>query len=486
MSILYSGTDVSEKLLTIKPVQKYMNSKKTFMTVVLVAALPMAALTSCSSDNDEQNGGSAGEGLDNEVVLSMLKGGSGNATMLDDMYIGEDNNFQSAYSDVEFALMPNAKKLSGITNIPKSGWAEKVAVRKGYGYVCCKYNHHHNPEYYTDNSDFYRIYVEDEMRDTEGKLIGYNIRYQHPFYGKDIDIQLPKDELSFTDKGGREEVKFLDNEPIYFSCVSSADWCKVTTTSSFSKYFLTNAVDVSVEASDTVGVSTATIILTTGYGKKKEIKVTRGAAEPRMMLYNGYDHSFVTSMNLPVPLSRANKSLYVKSNIPLKDIDIENTASDWCEAKLVKDADYGDGYKYVLIITTTANETDAKRTGTITLKYRNGDTSVKLDVEQEAPYIKIDNGYSEDNPFTIDYYSSSAEINFRTNIDRNDLKVANSASWLTTSFFIYDPYSDYCMGCIRLYSNSKNNSSTDREDIVTISNKKCSVSCSFKVKQRGY
>ena len=127
-----------------------MNSKKTFMIAVLVAALPMAALTSCSSDNDEQNGGSAGEGLDNEVVLSMLKGGRDNATMLDDMYIGEDNNFQSAYSDVEFALVPNANKLSGITNIPKSGWAEKVAARKGYGYVCCKYNHHYNSEYYIE------------------------------------------------------------------------------------------------------------------------------------------------------------------------------------------------------------------------------------------------------------------------------------------------------------------------------------------------
>lgn len=127
-----------------------MDSKKTFMIAVLVAALPMAALTLCNSDNDEQNGGSAGEEIDNEVGLSMLKGGEDKATMLDDTYIGEDNNFQSAYSVVELALETNANKLSGITNIPKSGWAEKVAVRKGYGYVCCKYNHHYNSEYYIE------------------------------------------------------------------------------------------------------------------------------------------------------------------------------------------------------------------------------------------------------------------------------------------------------------------------------------------------
>ena len=469
-----------------------MNSKKTFIAAVLVAALPIAALTSCSSDNDEPNGGSAGEGLDNEVVLSMLKGDKDKATKLDEVFIGEDNNFQTADGrDVEFALVTSANKLGSITNIPKSGWAEKVAVRKGYGYVCCNYDHY-LPDYdgFSYNySDFYRIYVEDEMRDTDGKVIGYNIRYQHPFYGKDIDIQLPKDELSFTNKGGTEEVKFLDNEPIYFSCTSSAAWCRVTPSSSLSKSFLTNAVDVSVEASDTMEVSTATITLTTGYGKKKEIKVTRGAAEPRMKLYNN-NGSYVTSMNLPLSVSGKDKYVYVNSNIPLEDIEI--TASDWCEAKLEKNSNYGDGYyhssygNYILRITAAANETDTKRTGTITLKYRNGDTSVKLNVEQEAQYITMDNGYSEDNPYTTNYYSGSTELYFRTNIDWSDLKVSNSASWLSTSLYGYNSYSDYVRGYVRLYFNSRNNSSSDREDVVTISNKKGTVICKFKVVQSAY
>ncbi len=451
-----------------------MNSKKTFITAIFVVALPMAALISCSSDNDEPNGGSADEGLDNEVVLSMLKGDEDKATMLDCMYIGEDNNFQCTNEDREFALVPNAKKLGDITNIPKSGWAEKVAVRKGYGYV-----------FYNFYSEFYRIYVEDEMRDTEGKLIGYNIRYQHPFYGKDIDIQLPKDELSFTDKGGSEEVKFLDNEPIYFSCVSSAGWCRVTPASSFSKGFLKNAVDVYVSASDTLGLSTATITLTTGYGKKKEIKVTRGAAEPRMMLYDDYYGKNVTSMNFPVSVSGASKYVYVNSNIPLEDIDIENTASDWCEARLEKRGGYDSGpsLNYVLRITATANNTDAKRTGTITLKYRNGDTSVKLNVEQETPYVTVDNGYSENKPFTVGYSGNYYFINFQSNVDIIDLNVTNAESWLETSLY-NDSYSSG--GKIRLYFSSNSESNSDRKDKVVISNKKGTVLYSFKVVQKGY
>ena len=462
-----------------------MNSKIFFKAAMLVAVLPMAALTSCSNDNDESNGGSADGGLDNEVVLSMLKGDEDKATKLDYVFIGEDNNFQTVGGSAAFALTTNVNKLSSITNIPKSGWAEKVAVRKGYGYVCYK-----DAGYYTP-AVFYRIYVEDEMRDTDGKVIGYNIRYQQPFYGKDIDIQLQKDELSFTGEGGKEEIKFLDNEPIYFSCKSSADWCRATPSSTLGKSFLTNAVDVNVDKSDTIGVSTATITLTTAYGKKKEIKVSRGAAEPRMKLYNN-NGSYVTSMNLSVFLSGKDKYVYVNSNIPLEDIDIENTASGWCETKLEKNSNYGDGYyqnnygNYILRITATANETDTKRTGTITLKYRNGDTGVKLNVEQEAPYITMDNGYSEDNPYTTNYYSGSTQLSFRTNIDWSDLKVSNSASWLSTSLYGYNSYSDYIRGYVSLYFNSNNKSSSDREDVVTISNKKGTVACSFKVKQRGY
>lgn len=82
-----------------------MNSKKTFMTAVFVAVLPIVAQTLCSSGNDEPNGGSVGVALDNEVVLSMLKGDEYKATRLDDMYVGEDNNFQFTYGGLVFVLV---------------------------------------------------------------------------------------------------------------------------------------------------------------------------------------------------------------------------------------------------------------------------------------------------------------------------------------------------------------------------------------------
>lgn len=460
--------------------------KHSFLFAVALATASSFTFTACSNDDDNNGGSGNGGMLDNEVLLSMLKGDEDSATKLgDNIYIGEDNNFQTERygNTADFAWVPNVNKLGAITNIPKSGWAEKIAVRKGYGYVC----------FNKSDDKFYRLFVEDEVRDSSGKVVGYNIRYQQPFYGKDIDIQLPKDELSFTADGGEEKVKFLDNEPIYFSCESSADWCKATPTSSLEKSFLTNAVDVSVAKSDSVGVSTATITLTTGYGKKKEIKVTRGAAEPRMKLYDG--DKYATSMDLSVPLSGVSKSVYIDSNIPLEDLDVENTASSWCEAKLEKNSRYNSNYgyyynygKYILNITATSNDTDAKRAGTITLKYRNGGTCVKLNVEQDAPYLTMENGYSEEKPYTFGYYSDYEYAYFKTNLDKDDIKITNSANWLTASSsdFNSNYYSNgNNRGCVYLRVNS-NSTSSNREDIVSISNKKGTVSCSFKVKQSGY
>ena len=459
--------------------------KHSFLFAIAMAIVSSSALVACSSDDDNNGGGNGNNGglLDNEEVLCMLKGDKNSATKLgEDIFIGENNIFQAIdndpyYPHACFVSIPNVNKLGDITSVPKTGWSGKAVVKKGYGYVCYNSN---------DEDYFYRILVEDAVRDDDGKIVGYNIRYQYPFCGKDIDIQLPKNELSFTDDGGKEKVEFLDNEPIYFSCESSAGWCRATPTSSLYKNFLTNAVNISVDKSDTVGVSTATITLTTGYGKKKEIKVTRGAAEPRMELY-GNNSSYVTSMNLPLSVSGASKSVYVNSNIPLEDIEVENTASSWCEAKLGKNSDDGYYGRYILIVTATENDTDTKRTGTITLKYRNGDTSVKLNLEQDVAYITMENGYSEENPYTFDYYYNNQYYYFKTNLSIEDIKITTSADSLTAELDDLDSnyYNyGYNRGRVYLRANS-NNSSSDREDIVTISNKKGTVSCSFKVKQFG-
>lgn len=456
-------------------------NKHSFLLAFAIAAFSPMVFTACSSDGDSDgNGNNGGNTLDNEVVLSMVKGDENEATLLfDNLYIGEDNNFQNSncHSYTRLAMFGNVNKLSEVSYIPKTGWVYKISARKGLGYVYYVTN-----DYDKTTSPFCRIYIEDEMRDADGKIIGYDIRYQYPFNGKNIDIDLPKDNLSFTNKGGKEKLMFADSEPIFFTSKSSASWCCAEKVSSFDIPFLTNGVYVVVNPSDTIGESTATITLTTGYGKKKEIKVTRAAAEPVLKIYNNYG-SDLSENGITLSIKGGTStSTKVSTNIPLGDIEIVNTASSWCEATLVKD---NSGYNK-LQLEATANDTNEKRSGIITLKWKNGDLSASLKVEQDIAYIYLPAGYTIDNPYTKKYYGGKEYLYIYSNLGSDDIKVSNSASWLSTNVYYYDYNENYYVYMLGMNFNSNYISSYDREDIVTISNKKGTIKYSFKVIQSGY
>lgn len=254
-----------------------------------------------------------------------------------------------------------------------------------------------------------------------------------------------------------------------FTCKSSASWCNVLKTSSYDDEFLTDGVEIKASPSDTIGVSKAVVTLTTGNGKTKSINVTRDAAVPLIKIYN--DDTCVKFD------ARGGKEadVSVATTIPVGDIEIENTASNWCEAKLVKPCH--------LRLIAKENDTDEKRIGTITLKWKNGEVSKSLNVEQTAQYITMENNYSIDKPYIYDDCSSNS-IYFKTSLYEDDIKVINSADWLQAYIdgSSGSSYYDYYRGCLRISVNT-NTSSSSREDIVTITNKKGTVSYSFKVKQ---
>ena len=221
--------------------------------------------------------------------------------------------------------------------------------------------------------------------------------------------------------------------------------------------------------SDTIGVSKAVVTITTGYGNTKSINVYRDAAEPLIEMND-------TSVKFNAR-GENEADVSVTTTIPVDDIEIVNTVSSWCETKLVKP------YTWHLQLIAKENDTDEKRSGTITLKWKNGEVNKSLNVEQAAQYITMENDYSIDKPYIYDDYSSNS-IYFRTSLYEDDIKIKKSADWLQ----VYidgssgSSYYDYYRGCLRISVNT-NTSSSHREDIVTISNKKGTVSYSFKVKQ---
>ena len=363
------------------------------------------------------------------VSLSMMKGRSiyDGATGIGSIYIGDDYNFDGG----AFISLGTVKGLGNVSYIPTTGWANKVSVRCDNGYVAYSYSH----------EAFYRIFVEKEIVGTTGGIIGYDVKYQVPFKGKDLELELPATSVSFDKKGGTENIVFNNKEFVVFTAKSSEDWCQIIPTSTYNYSFLANGIQIIARPSDVAATTEATVTLTTAYGKKKEIKVTRGGVDPYLTL----DETSVT-----LDAKECERQVGLNTNIQKEDLTISNTASSWCKAefvdqtraihasaarikfvgnkpaKAVKAANAaGSASYYALVLKANSNDKDTERKGTITLKSKDGKKSVTLNIVQKG--IKF---IPSQTKVGFDKNQSNKTITINTNID---WEPSSNQSWCTTS-----------------------------------------------------
>lgn len=455
---------------------------------VFTFLLLAVAFAACSSDDDSTDGdGNIKPNVNvndpvGTVSLSMMKGPSirEGATGIGSIYIGNDYNFDGGY----FISLGTVKGLGNVSYIPTTGWASKVSVRSGNGYVAC------DPYGF-----FYRIFVEKEIVGTTGGIIGYDVKYQAPFKGKDLELELPATSVSFDKKGGTENIVFNNKEFVVFTAKSSENWCRITPTSTYNYFFLTNGLQITADPSNVAATTEATITLTTAYGKKKEIKVTRGGVDPYITLNE-------TSVTLDA--KECERQVGLNTNIQKEDLTISNTASSWCKAefidqtraihasaarikfvgnkpaKAVKAANAaGSASYYALVLKANSNDKDTERKGTITLKSKDGKKSVTLNVIQNKAYLYVGNeGYNE---VSFDNEERNAVIdNVYTSLEYEDLQVSCNETWCKPEL-----QKDH-WGNITLNTNiSKNTTEKTRKAKIVISNKTKTLNFTMNVSQRG-
>lgn len=454
----------------------------TFLLLAVVFA-------ACSSDDDSTDGdGNIKPDVNvndpaGTVSLSMMKGPSisEGATRIGGsyIYIGNDYNFDGGY----FISLGTVKGLGNVSYIPTTGWADMVSVRNNNGYVAYS------------NGSFYRIFVEKEIVGTTGGIIGYDVKYQAPFKGKDLELELPATSVSFDKKGGTENIVFDNKEFVVFTAKSSEDWCQIIPTSTYNYSFLANGIQIIAQPSNVAATTEATITLTTAYGKKKEIKVTRGGVDPYLTLNE-------TSVTLDA--KECERQVGLNTNIQKEDLTISNTASSWCKAefvdqtraihanaarikfvgnkpaKAVKAANAaGSASYYALVLKANSNDKDTERKGTITLKSKDGKKSVTLNVIQNKAYLYVGNeGYNE---VSFDNEERNAVIgNVYTNLEYEDLQVSCNETWCKPEL-----QKDH-WGNITLNTNiSKNTTEKTRKAKIVISNKTKTLNFTMTVSQNG-
>ena len=464
--------------------EKTMKILERVFTFLLLAV----AFAACSSDDDSTDGdGNIKPDVNvndpvGTVSLSMMKGPSirDGATGIGSIYIGNDYNFDGGY----FISLGTVKGLGNVSYIPTTGWASKVSVRSGNGYVASD-----------PYGGFYRIFVEEEIVGTTGGIIGYDVKYQAPFKGKDLELELPATSVSFDKKGGTENIVFNNKEFVVFTAKSSEDWCQIIPTSTYNYSFLANGIQIIAQPSNVAATTEATITLTTAYGKKKEIKVTRGGVDPYLTLNE-------TSVTLDA--KECERQVGLNTNIQKEDLTISNTASSWCKAefvdqtraihasaarikfvgnkpvKAVKAANAASSASYyALVLKANSNDKDTERKGTITLKSKDGKKSVTLNVIQDKAYLYVkDKGY---NKASFDNEERNATIGtVYTSLEYEDLQVSCNEAWCKPEL-----QKDH-WGYITLNTNiSKNTTEKTRKAKIVISNKTKTLSFTMNVSQNG-
>lgn len=149
--------------------RKYLFSCMTIMMVAIVSV----GFMSCSKDDDDEvvspnqfDTKTSIPDPDGTVLIYMSAASKENYHyILSSFHIDEDYNFEG--NNIKIASVGMVKGLSEIKSIPTSGWASRVAVVSGYGYVV-KYSGY-------SGTTYARLFV------VSSTGSGYAVKYQSPF-----------------------------------------------------------------------------------------------------------------------------------------------------------------------------------------------------------------------------------------------------------------------------------------------------------------
>lgn len=344
--------------------------KKIFWLLAWSFAL---VVSGCSSDDPDPEGGSVispDKDVPDPTGTVLLSMRNGDGTSLNGLYIGKDDNFNGY--NWKIASIGPVKGLGNVADIPVAGWAYKVAVTPGYGYVA----------YDGLSDEYYRIYVTDYITSaTNGGVIGADIKYQKPFKGLNEAISLKQDKVVLSAEGGEEQLVFDNSSIIPFKVTSSEEWCRVKKASTRDFEFLYDAIVVSCDETYSAEEATATVTIETLFGKTKEIKVTRAARGEFITLFS---EEFVLGFNE----EQRQFSVNVFTNVEPSDIQI--ISSDdwlsgvfsgrtyqperqirWTEGEAASRATLENPVSKEFIITAEGYVGSDEREGTITFSYGN-------------------------------------------------------------------------------------------------------------------
>lgn len=318
-------------------------------------------------------------------------------TKLDDrLYIDGADNFNANGGII--VDLGGMKGLGNVGYIPKTGYVSKVAVTPGNGYIWGTYD-------WGTYDAFYRIYVTNYTQNSAGEIIGADIKYQKPFYGKDEALKPSDTSLSVSSDGGEASVVFENNSIIPFTVKTDMDWVRAMRSSTLDYSVLTNAITFYIDPATTTESETATVTATTYYDKSTTITITRLGVAPMLSIPDD-------AANKEIDANATEYRLPITTNLDFNDLTVKSSA-DWATVELVDGssrtaaiansirwignepathsrANTATVRTYYALVKVAENKNNADRTATITISDKEGKLSATQKLKQEKAGFSIE------------------------------------------------------------------------------------------------
>lgn len=411
---------------------------------------------SCGTDDDVSGDGSVDPNKEipdptGTIQIAMRNSNNGK-TSLNGIYI-DNENFAGGF----FASLGSVRGLGNVAHIPTTGWGGQVSVIPGHGYVAYK------------GTEFYRIYVIKDLVGISGGIIGSEIKYQAPFKGNDEEIKLDSTDFKFPFTGGQKDIVFKNSGVILFDVETDVpNWCTVQKTSTYDYSFLTNGIHISVKAGTSTETEHGTITLTTLYGKKTVINLTRSGAKPFVSFGDLEEKEFSAAAQTA--------QIECSGNVPLEELIISSSVS-WCkvEKEKIQSSQKIEGtsnlMSYRILLDCEANVSKNEREAMIFIRSQKNNVGDTLLIKQSGAKITLIENLELGASQQINSVSIASDINI------DDVKIESSAVWCSANI-------NKSTSKLEI-SVEENSSDIERSAVLSFKGKDNTILATLNVKQLG-
>lgn len=373
--------------------------------------------------------------------------GDSKTTINNGLWIDAADNFYAHRGYI--VNLGSMKGLGNVGYIPKTGYVETVAVTPDDGYIWATEGYNEFGNY--ERNTFYRIYVTNYTQNTSGEIIGADIKYQKPFYGKDEALKPSDTNLSVSGDGGEASVVFENNSVIPFVVESDKDWVRPSISSTLDHSFLPNAITFYIDPATTTESETATVTATTGYDKSTTITITRLGVAPMLSIPDD-------AANKEIDANATEYRLPITTNLNFNDLTVKSSA-DWATVELVDGssrtaaiansirwignepathsrANNASIRTYYALVKVAANVNSAERNASITVSSKDGKLSAQHSLIQKGATVSVKNvstGASINDNDILKIGNTGGTIKISVNSSNKSLKVTSDSPWATIS-----------------------------------------------------